>query len=165
MKKGGSGQHSWYALIHTHFVPFLSLTPTPYGDLLCLCRGSLGHEYEYEREGEMDAAGQFEVDDEARDQVFFDTATGTIVGNLDAESDISSVDGGATSKATGGRLRSSSTASNPGTTDDERARARKFRTGSFTGTRTVDLASIARTSVGVSSSPPAEFTIRPASSR
>jgi len=138
MKKGGSGQHSW---------------------------GSLGHEYEYEREGEMDAAGQFEVDDEARDQVFFDTATGTIVGNLDAESDISSVDGGATSKATGGRLRSSSTASNPGTTDDERARARKFRTGSFTGTRTVDLASIARTSVGVSSSPPAEFTIRPASSR
>jgi len=133
MKKGGSGQHSWYAVIHTHFVSFLSLTPTHCGGL---CRGSLGHEYEYEREGEMDAAGQFEADDEARDQVFFDDATSTVVGNFDAESDVSSVDGGATSKAAGGRLRSGSTTSNPGTTDDERARARKFRTGSFNGTRT-----------------------------
>lgn len=86
-------------------------------------------------------------------------------GNIDAntESDNSSVDGGATAKTFGGRMRSSSTASNSGITDDDRARARKFRTGSFNGTRTVDLASIARTSVGVSGSPPVDFNIRPMS--
>jgi len=143
MKKGGSGQHSW---------------------------GSLGHEYEYERDGEMDAAledGQFGDEDEARDRVYFDTISGNIVGNPETstESDNWSVDGGATAKVTGGRIRSSSTASNPGITDDERARARKFRTGSFNGSRTVDLASIARTSVGVSASPPGEFMVRPPSSR
>jgi len=134
MKKGGSGQHSW---------------------------GSLDHEYEYERGGELDAALEDGDEDEARDQVYFDTLTGAVVGNLDAstESDGSSVDGGATAKVIGGRVRSSSTTSNPGITEDERARARKFRTGSFNGNRTVDLASIARTSVGVSSSPPAESNI------
>lgn len=90
----------------------------------------------------MDAAledGQLEEDDddETRDQVYFDTTTRSIVGNLDAstESDNSSVDGGATAKVAGGRARSSSTASNSGATDDERARARKFRTGSFNGSR------------------------------
>ena len=106
-----------------------------------LCRGSLGHEYEYERDGEMDAAledGQFGDEDEARDRVYFDTISGNIVSNLETstESDNWSVDGGATAKVTGGRMRSSSTASNPGITDDERARARKFRTGSFNGSRT-----------------------------
>jgi hypothetical protein len=123
---------SSYSLAHSH--PLSGLCP--------FCRGSLDHEYEYERAGEMDAAledGQFEEEeDETRDRVYFDTVTRSIVGNLDAstESDNSSVDGGATVKVAGGRARSSSTASNPGITDDERARARKFRTGSFNGTRT-----------------------------
>jgi len=133
-KKGGSGNHSW---------------------------GSLHQEYDYERAGAADAKVDAFKDYEARDQVYLGPAMGVIAGNVDnvVDSENSSVDG----THSDGRMRSGSTASNSGViTDDERARARKFRTGSFNGTRNVDLASIARTSVGVSGSPPAEVNIRPA---
>jgi len=126
MKKGGAGQHAW---------------------------GSLDHEFDLEREGEIDAALEDHDADEARDQVYFDTTTGTVVGAVDAstESDTSSDHG---DNKSGVRARTNSTASNPGVvTDDERARARKFRTGSFNGARTIDLAAIARTSAAVSTSP------------
>jgi len=129
MKKGGAGQHTW---------------------------GSLDNEYDHERAGERDAALEDNEDDEARDQVYFDTTTGTIVDALHrdagADSDTSSVEGN--NKSGGGRPRTSSMTSNPGAiSDDDRARARRFRTGSFNGNRTIDLAAIARTSAGASTSP------------
>jgi len=138
-KKGGSGNHSW---------------------------GSLHQEYDYERAGAADAKVDAfkDYDDQARDQVYLGPAMGVIAGNVDnvVDSENSSVDG-VDGTHSDGRVRSGSTASNSGViTDDERARARKFRTGSFNSTRNVDLASIARTSVGVSGSPPAEVNIRPA---
>lgn len=149
MKKGGAGQHAWYVTLRTKPLSLFLLSPTDTLNRLDhssfhACRGSLDNEYDLEREGELDASLEDnDADsDEARDHVYFDTTTGTIIGaggaahqrDASSESDSGSVDGG--SKSNGGRARTLSTTSNPGISEDDRARARRFRTGSFNGNRT-----------------------------
>jgi hypothetical protein len=152
LTKGGAGAHSW---------------------------GSVANEFDNVRAGELDASLENDLDlhDEERDEVHFDTVTGTIVGSFpggpldnSSESDVASVNNEgnktmSTSPGAGGsgRRRSDSTMStgSAGVTDSERANARNFRTGSFNGHRNdIDLASIARTSSAVSGSPPTDYHMR-----
>ncbi|KAF8324017.1 hypothetical protein DL93DRAFT_2162110 [Clavulina sp. PMI_390] len=139
MKKGGAGQHAW---------------------------GSLGDEYVHERDGELDALAQPEEDD-FDEEAHWDPATSSIVGSLDSrnyESDSS--DGNEAQKPLKVQVaRRASTASSTTTpiNEEDREKARRFRTASFTGNRNIDLGAIARTSAAASS--PIETTARTPFSR